>query len=119
MLLLNQSEIAKLSCTQEELSAKFLQQLAKDFNEIGCGVFFEKITVPLHYEVLITEINEALFAIKKQGSNLHQQLLYRVDISEKQVAEMFLREDNKNALAELIIKRILQKVILKIQFSKK
>ncbi len=119
MLLLNENEIAKLNTSHEELSVKFLQQLSKDFNDIGCGSFFQKLTVPLQYEELIYEINEALSVIKKQGNYLHQQLLYRVDISEKQIAQISLLDNKQDALAELIIKRILQKVILKIQFSKK
>ncbi|MCW3075883.1 MAG: hypothetical protein JWO32_492, partial [Bacteroidetes bacterium] len=50
-----------------------------------------------------------------------QQLLYRIDVSEKQFADALSYKSNVNhndVLADLIIKRILQKVILKVIYSK-
>ena len=56
---------------------------------------------------------------KKAGFNI-QQLLYRVDINEKQLSTRLQEnkeEEYLSIVSELIIKRILQKVVLKKHFS--
>ena len=120
--LISQGALSKLNVSQQELSDKFLLQLSKDFNACNAGVYFEQLSSPLEFDILLDEISTALAEIKKSGSATFQQLLYRIDVSEKQVVALLSQQTattEYHLLSELIIKRILQKVILKIQFSKK
>lgn len=117
--LITQQEILDLNISQEYLVTKFLEQLRKDFDACGVCSFFENVDSSLNYELLIFEISNALLTIEKQGYSVYNQLLYRIDVPEKDIARVSVMEYKNAAIAELIIKRILQKVILKIQFSKK
>jgi hypothetical protein len=59
--------------------------------------------------------------IEKKDSSSIQNLLYRIDVTELQIKKEAVSHPEKNfqqILAELIVKRILQKVILKEQYSK-
>ena len=59
--------------------------------------------------------------IEKKDSVSLQNLLYRIDITELQIKREAISYPEKNfqqILAELIVKRILQKVILKDLYSK-
>jgi hypothetical protein len=117
--LITHQEILDLNISQEYLVTKFLEQLRKDFDTCGVGSFFKDLSSPLNYELLVAEVNSALLNIEKQGYSVYNQLLYRVDVPEKEIARVSAMENKNAAIAEIIIKRILQKVILKIQFSKK
>lgn len=117
--LINPKEALELNISQEDLATKFLAQLRKDFDACGMVDFFNEIFVPLDYTLLVDTLEKALMVLEKQGFNAYQQLFYRVDLPEKQIAKLSLTDNKNKAIAELIIKRILQKVILKIQYSKK
>lgn len=117
--LINPKEALELNVSQEDLATKFLAQLQKDFDACGMVDFFNKISIPLDYTLLVDTLEKALMVLEKQGFNSYQQLFYRIDLPEKQIAKLSLNIDKNKAIAELIIKRILQKVILKIQYSKK
>lgn len=117
--LITQQEALELNISQEYLLMKFLEQLRKDFDACAVGTFFEELKAPVNFTEIVCAVSNALSVIEKQGFSGYQQLLYRIDVSEKQIAHISVMENKNNAIAELIIKRILQKVILKIQFSKK
>jgi hypothetical protein len=83
---------------QSNFPSDFIQMLEPDYNSIH-----EKIALEL-------QRNE-----KKTDFNL-MQLLYRIDISESQFKKFLLENNNVsyyNVIAELIIKRVLQKVVIK------
>jgi hypothetical protein len=74
------------------------------------------------YEEIHSNIMNALKKIDNKDFSKYQHVLYRIDISEKQLNTELNAQpggDRYSILADLIIKRILQKIILKIQFSKK
>lgn len=107
------------SLNSRELFETFKQQLKKDFSECGCeSDFIDALTSEFD------TIKQSLIAVlkaheKKAGFNI-QQLLYRVDINEKQLSKSLQEnkeEEYLNVVSELIIKRILQKVVLKKHFS--
>ena len=85
------------------------------------STYLEPIIV-FEYDEIHFNIMNALKKIDNKDLSKYRHLLYRIDISEKTL-ELELKtkpESERYAiLADLIIKRILQKVILKIQFSKK
>lgn len=119
--LINQQQLDVLKVSQQELIEKFYIQLLKDFEMSDVSDYLEPIVV-FEYDEIHSNIMNALKKIDNKDFSKYQHLLYRIDISEKTV-ELELKSKPDNAryavLADLIIKRILQKVILKIQFSKK
>jgi hypothetical protein len=104
---------------QEDLFELFRLQLKKDFESCGIDSAFTD-GLPAGYDalrkILLTQV-EKLFVT---GSQYFAGLLYRVDISEKQLARYSNEHQELNlaeTITELIIKRTLQKVILKKRFS--
>ncbi|MDZ4665732.1 MAG: hypothetical protein SGJ15_12700 [Bacteroidota bacterium] len=108
--------------SSKELFDAFKQQLKKDLSECGCeNDFIDGLAADLN------PIKQSLITVlkahqKKAGFNI-QQLLYRVDINEKQLSVRLQKnlpadkdgkeEDYISVVSELIIKRIFQKVVLK------
>jgi hypothetical protein len=107
------------SLNSTELFEAFKQQLKKDLEECGCESAFVAI-LPSQFETIKRLLANVLKQHeKKPGFNI-QQLLYRVDINEKKLNETLKqsKEDYLDIVSELMIKRILQKVVLKKYFSK-
>jgi hypothetical protein len=102
-----------------DLFAAFKTQLKKDFESSAVNADFVD-ALPSDFYLIRGSIIHQTGGLFKNGSLLSA-LLYRVDISELQLKRS--QEKNKNLsfeeiVSELIIKRILQKVILKKTFSK-
>lgn len=119
--LIKKQELDLLKISQEELIEKFKIQLVKDFEMSDVLDYLEPITV-FDYESIHHHITKALKSIDAKDFSKYQHLLYRIDISEKQLHTELKAQTNVERypiLADLIIKRILQKIILKIQYSKK
>lgn len=118
--LINQQQLDVLKISQQELIEKFNIQLLKDFEMSDVSDYLKPIVV-FEYDEIHSNIMNALKKIDNKDFSKYQHLLYRIDISEKTVElELKSKPDSERyvVLADLIIKRILQKVILKIQFSK-
>jgi uncharacterized membrane-anchored protein YhcB (DUF1043 family) len=101
--------------SQQDLFDAFKRQLEKDFAQSNFPADFVRELEPDYAGILEKIAFELKLNEKKTDVNL-MQLLYRVDISEAQLKKYL--EANKdesyfNVLAELIIKRILQKVVIK------
>lgn len=102
-----------------DLFAAFKQQLIKDFEQSNFPAEFVEKLEPDYIRINEQISDEIKRNEKKTDFNL-MQLLYRIDISENQLKK-YLNE-NKNAnyynvIAELIIKRVLQKVVLKQHYK--
>ena len=103
---------------QENLFDLFKKQLKKDFDSCSVNTDFIE-NLPVEFPFLKAAILFELQPLLKNNSLL-QALLYRIDISELQIRNYQLQHKTFNfdeVIAELIIKRILQKVILKKRFS--
>lgn len=104
---------------QQDLFDLFKIQLKKDFEGSGLnGDFAENL--PSEFNSLKEKINLELNHLLKNNSSALPGLLYRVDISEHQLKKY--QSENKllgfeELISELIIKRVLQKVILRKKFS--
>jgi hypothetical protein len=101
----------------DNLFALFRMQLKKDFEGSGLNAVFTE-TLPRQFNELSLSIVNELGPI--MGKSSLGALLYRVDISERQIGEY--RDQNASltfveVISQLIIKRVLQKVILKKKFS--
>ena len=101
-----------------DLFEKFKTQVYRDFELAGL-IDYLPIIESNHLE----HLKKAFFSsiIKLEISNALKNLLYRIDVTELQIkqashknSEMPLQE----VLAELMIKRILQKIVLKELYSK-
>jgi len=105
----------KNQLSSRNLFDAFKVQLAKDFEQGSYSIDFIK-TLEQDYDIIHEKIAyELQRKSEKPDCNL-MQLLYRVDISEAQLQKYFNRNNGQNhfnIIAELIIKRVLQKVVLK------
>ena len=117
--LIKESELQRHGLTAHDLQIKFKAQLLKDFEMCNVERYLQPI-IDFSYEAIHTNLSNALKEIMEAGSSNYLQLLYRIDISERHLKEKIKAEENRNnydVLADLIIKRILQKVILKKIYS--
>ncbi len=92
-----------------------LQQIEKDF--AMCGVDLElNIPEKISYRELFDLIADRLLLLMKSNNEKLNNLLYRVDLSMEQIKKHSNQSTDKpfnEILAELIIKRELQKVVLR------
>ena|SRR5688572_11515480 len=109
----------KETLDSKKLFEAFKLQLKKDLSECGCESEFVTGLLP-QFEIIQKELAATLKEHdKKPGFNI-QQLLYRVDINEKQLSKQLQEQKNveyMSVVAELMIKRILQKVVLRKYFN--
>ncbi len=99
--------------SSNDLFEAFKLQLAKDFQQSNFEADFIKDLKPDYTYILEKIVHELQRSEKRADADLLQ-LLYRIDISESQLQRYLRRNTNKNYLmtiAELIIKRVLQKVV--------
>lgn len=107
------------SLLKENLFELFKAQLKKDFESAGVNAGFTE-QLPCDFEAMRQIIIAELEPMLKTGGTLVSSLLYRIDISEMQLRNYQDSHPDLSfpeTLAELIIKRILQKVILKKTYS--
>jgi hypothetical protein len=100
--------------SQKELLRNLVLQIRKDFDSAGIPI---KLLLNKRYS-----FNEMAFivseAFMQSGATAMFNLLYRVDVSEKQLKEgMPTPGIDPILVAELVIKRELQKVVLRKQYS--
>lgn len=106
---------------KQNLFELFKFQLKKDFESTGLDVDFTEL-LPNNMKDLQKTIQKEIEGVMKRQSHLFPMLLYRIDISESQIKKYSEKDPDSSyeeLLSELIIKRILQKVILKKTFSEK
>lgn len=107
------------SLLKEDLFLLFKNQLQKDFESAGINAAVNDL--PADFGALKQFIVHVLAPLLANNSTLVSSLLYRVDVSEQQLQKYQLNNKTlgfDEVLAELIIKRVLQKVILRKTFSK-
>lgn len=108
------------SLQKVDLFEKFKAQLYRDFELCGFADEAPKLSSN-NLEHVFQEVLKSVMIIEKKDSSSIQNLLYRIDVTEFQIKKEASIHPEKNfqqILAELIVKRILQKVILKQQYSK-
>jgi len=114
-------EIARIKDLQKpDLFEKFKTQLHKDYEMCGLTEL-TPILSSNDLEHVYHQILNSILLLEKKESSVLQNLLYRIDVTEVQIKREASQNPEKNfqqILSELIIKRILQKVILKQEYSK-
>jgi len=103
-----------------EILNQTVEQIKKDFSFFDLPIIFtgNKETA---FNELLSQIYPHIKKLMDSGHDKFFSLLYRVDISEKQIKSA--QQDNsgieiEKIISELIIKRCLQKVILRKLYSK-
>ena len=104
---------------EEEIYRSFCAQLVKDFD--GSGLDSSLLEGMEHDAAAARQvILQAVTALSKGGEEKLRRLLYRVDISERQLNNYYRTHSNQTfeeIVAELIVRRILQKVVIRKRFS--
>jgi len=107
--------------TKPDLFEAFKNQLKKDFENCGLnGDFAGELMA--NYDLIFEKMLMEIDRISKSQNQKITELLYRIDISEKQIKTLSLEKPKaalNEAIAELIIKRELQKVVIKEFYKKK
>lgn len=107
--------------SRKDLFDAFKVQLAKDFQQSNFSADFVETLEPdysLIYEAIMRELQRS----QKWADADVMKLLYRVDISEAQLKRYLDKhphEHHLNTIAELIIKRELQKVVIKEYYKRR
>lgn len=99
----------------KDLFDAFKVQLIRDFEKCNFPTDFVPALQP-SYSIIHEKILEELQQSEKRPGFNVMQLLYRVDISESQLKKYLDEKGNENhfsVIAELVIKRVLQKVVTK------
>jgi hypothetical protein len=108
------------SLQKPNLFEKFKTQLHRDFELCGFADTAPQLS-STNLEHIFQQVLKSIMIIEKKDSSSIQNLLYRIDVTELQIKKEAANHPDKNfqqILSELIIKRILQKVIIKEQYSK-
>lgn len=115
MILRMQDLTIKNQLSSKDLFDAFKRQLAKDFQQSNFPADFVAELEP-DYNRIHEKIARELQCNEKRTDFNLMHLLYRIDISEAQL-KRYLSESKEesrfNVIAELIIKRVLQKVVVK------
>jgi hypothetical protein len=106
--------------SSKELFASFKKQLAKDFEQSNFDADFHDLEPDFSgiCEKIVVELQRS----EKKADARLMQLLNRIDISEAQWRKHITAQQHKDhlmAIAELIIKRVLQKVVIKHYYKRK
>lgn len=99
----------------------FIAQLIKDFSSANFDSDFITHLKPDVQEIQFAIIDQ-LEKVEKISKTKLRNLLYRIDISEKQILKLSKNKTENSfneILSELIIKRVLQKVIFKEYYKAK
>jgi hypothetical protein len=105
--------------SSKTLFEDFKTQLIKDFEQSNFPAGFVEALEP-DYQSILEKIAIELQRNERRTDFHLMNLLYRIDISEAQLKRYLSERQNEshfNVIAELIIKRVLQKVVIK-QFYK-
>lgn len=123
MVLKNQPPLPDISLlNSKEIYDLTLAQLKKDLRDSGFTYGFGENDSPLDYNELCEELCRIMGAEEQISSARVGNLLYRVDVADhqlkKSLQEQKEEQDIYRIMAELIIKRELQKVVLRKLWSR-
>ena len=107
------------SISKPDLFEAFKIQLKKDFDNCGLNSDFMTKLIP-DYNFILDLLSKEVSLIIKTSNDKLMELLYRIDISEMQIKKLGIQKPESTfnqIVAELIIKRELQKVVIKQMFK--
>ena len=103
---------------QLDLITETSLQIIKDFQLAGIKISFSKDTTNPYQELFDSIIPHITTLLERKELN---KLLYRIDISERQIFKLIQNDKNNipEAITHLIIRRELQKVVIRNYHKKK
>ncbi len=107
------------ACSREDLIRKTAAQIIKDFAEFGLEVTFSG-SLENFYDELFGQMKTHINAILSEHYTRFLSFLYRIDVTENQVAQYqqeMIDASYEDALTELIIHRELKKVMIREYFK--
>lgn len=107
--------------SKPDLFEKFKIQVKKDFENCSLDGNFAADLIG-DYNVILNAVHSEVEKINKTASGKLNELLYRIDISEVQIKKALKLNPNltfHEVVADLIIKRELQKIVIKEHFKSK
>ncbi|MBT8195227.1 MAG: hypothetical protein HKO56_09010 [Bacteroidia bacterium] len=117
---MNKPDISNLSAyyTNELIIKSTVIQLRKDLELDESELSIDKLNGSL-FETLVKQIKVVIDDLLSRSFEQFSQCMYRVDISQKQL-EKCMHEGNYNStlIAEMVVKRCLQKVVIKEWYKK-
>lgn len=105
----------RAALAKKELFKAVLAQMEKDFQSCGLDAGFIP-DLPADYDKMLNIISSELRKIMAMRTDAVSGLLYRIDVSEKQIKKLGALNENEpfeSVVAELIIRRELQKVVIR------
>lgn len=105
--------------SRSDLFEKFKMQLQKDFEGAGLSGDFSQALIP-DYDTLLQVLELEVEKVSKSSGSKLTGLLYRIDIGEHQIKKLSNEKKGSsinNVIAELILKRELQKIVIKEHFK--
>jgi hypothetical protein len=100
-----------------EFVLKTQQQIVRDFEKFN--LFFEPLflEIPLNKTYILEKIAEQLVQLMKEGESRLLQLLYTIDLSEKEFLDLTIQSNFLSLLSEKILVREAYKVFLRGKFN--
>lgn len=100
-----------------EFVLKTQQQIVRDFEKFN--LFFEPLflEIPLNKTYILEKIAEQLVQLMKEGETPLLQLLYTIDLSEKEFLDLTIQSNFLSLLSEKILIREAYKVFLRDKFN--
>ena len=104
---------------QPDILDETVKQIIKDFNMVDITLHsFPKI---VSYQELFTAVFPHIEKLVNDNSDRFHALMYRIDISESQIKKVFAQTQDQSfsqVITDMILKREVQKVVLRKTFSK-
>lgn len=105
-----------LKLDDEVFIEKTLQQLQREFLKVGLDYSY---TMIFGYQELLKKLSDDLTLLFEQEQQLFKQLLYGIDLPEKEVSTILLTSAQPMLdLADLVAIRCAEKVYLRMVFSR-
>ena len=92
------------------------EQLIKDLEVFGIAIHFSGDPL-LAYDELLQQLKPILKELYKNQSSTFQSVLYRIDINERKFRQLLSGENFIDRLAEEVLQREFQKVLIRKYFS--
>lgn len=111
----------KIQISDEHLSDKqlvreTLAQTIKDFGDLNTG--FDKLSEEeISFERLVSELSPLIAVMLDEYMEKLFNVLYKIDLPERRIREAMDSDNPSVNLSELILKRELQKVVIRRMFS--
>ena len=114
-LQISEAQLQQCGMSMEQLAELFRTQMKKDLEM--CGIIMEEEVRNLHFDEWVNYLAAKISALS-EGRLL--ELFYRIDVPEERLKKETLnrpKESVHKIRSELIIRRILQKIILKLIYT--